>query len=174
MRFITLASAERRARRPFNLTDITGRRKFGTMIWNQSTGRHEMVLPEDVFLQHAKDLALVGRLPGCCVFVGAISETKPDELKPDQPREHTSTAAVHAPASDTPDSTAPKTSTLDLATRPVVEEVASEPVKKTPPWFELITMAKAAGIDPEDFHGQEHKSAKLYAAVLEKQKLATV
>lgn len=76
---ILIASAERRARNSYQLTDVTGRCKYGTMAFNQSKGRHEMEVTEEKFLEISKNIALAGRLAGNCVYVAEIRHNKAEK-----------------------------------------------------------------------------------------------
>lgn len=77
MRKFLISTIERRAGANFNLKDVGGRNVIANMTINSSTARHEAWISEADFLKFSKDLALLGRTPGCAVHVLKIEEDIP-------------------------------------------------------------------------------------------------
>lgn len=77
MRKFLISTIERRAGANFNLKDVGGRNVIANMTINPSTARHEAWISEADFLKFSKDLALLGRTPGCAVHVLKIEDTEP-------------------------------------------------------------------------------------------------
>lgn len=157
MRLYLIATSERRARQPFMLKDLTGRKRFGGMTYNLANGRHEMEVTEKAYLEMAKYISLLGRIPGCAVHVAGVREVQDQKITP-------------IPTELSPQQQAVVAQSTSESTAEAAQALAQLP--EGTHWKTLEMHARVAGINPADFQGKSGASELLRQAINDKRKAA--